>query len=283
MQKSYIRGAADIKRYENIQIMLKYMRRAVDDFDMLREGEPVAACVSGGKDSMTMLCTLEALSHFHPKHFSVKALCIDAGFENADFSPVVNLCNELEVPLKIVKTDIKQVVFDLRKEKCPCSLCSRMRHGALHTAAKEMGCTTVALGHHLDDVIETFFINLINGGHIGCFKAKTFLDREGVTVIRPLIYTPEYLIKSFVRREGIETCGKVCPEDGNTERERFKKLIASLSENDRGLKDRIFGAIKRAGLLEQEMPCGESLKTDRDKAADPSPVSEKDGKNHEST
>ncbi len=238
-----------MRNYKDIQTILSYVRRAVDDFDMLREGETVAVGVSGGKDSLTLLCAMVALSRFHPKKFSVKALCIDAGFEGADFSPVIQLCEELEVPLNIVKTDIKQIVFDIRQEKCPCSLCARMRRGALHTAAKEMGCTTIALGHHYDDVIETFFMNLINEGRIGCFKAKTFLDRQGVTVIRPLIYTPEKLITGFVRREGIAVCGKVCPEDGNTERERIKDLIMSLSENDKGLKDRLFGAVKRADLL----------------------------------
>lgn len=238
-----------MKRYKDIQTILSYVRRATDDFDMLREGETVAVGVSGGKDSLTLLCTLAALSRFHPKNFTVKALCIDAGFEGADFTPIIKLCEELEVPLNIVKTEIKQVVFDIRKEKCPCSLCARMRRGALHTAAKEMGCTTIALGHHFDDVIETFFMNLVNEGRIGCFKAKTFLDRQGVTVIRPLIYTPEKLITGFVRREEIEVCEKICPEDGNTERERIKNLIMSLSENDKGLKDRLFGAVQRAGLL----------------------------------
>lgn len=238
-----------MRRYKDIQTILSYVRRAVDDFDMLREGETVAVGVSGGKDSLTLLCALVSLSRFHPKNFTVKALCIDAGFEGADFTPIIKLCEELEVPLNIVKTEIKQVVFDLRKEKCPCSLCARMRRGALHTAAKEMGCTTIALGHHFDDVIETFFMNLINEGRIGCFKAKTFLDRQGVTVIRPLIYLPEKLITGFIRREEIEVCGKVCPEDGNTERERVKGLIMSLSENDKGLKDRLFGAVQRANLL----------------------------------
>lgn len=238
-----------MKRYKDIQTLLSYVRRAVDDFDMLREGETVAVGVSGGKDSLTLLCALSALSRFHPKNFSVKALCIDAGFEGADFTPITSLCAELEVPLNIVKTDIKQIVFDYRREKCPCSLCARMRRGALHTAAKEMGCTTIALGHHFDDAIETFFMNLINEGRIGCFKAKTFLDRQGVTVIRPLIYTPEKLITGFVRREEIAVCGKVCPEDGNTERERVKTFIAAMSENDKGLKDRLFGAIQRGGLL----------------------------------
>jgi len=238
-----------VRSYKDIQSLLSYVRRAVDDFDMIREGETVAVGVSGGKDSLTLLCTMVALSRFHPKNFSVKAVCIDAGFEGADFTPVKELCDSLEVPLTVVKTEIKQIVFDLRKEKCPCSLCARMRRGAIHTAAKDLGCTTIALGHHFDDAIETFFMNLINEGRIGCFKAKTFLDRQGVTVIRPLIYLPEKLITGFIRREGIEVCDKVCPEDGNTERERIKTLIASLSENDKGLKDRLFGAILRGNLL----------------------------------
>jgi len=238
-----------LKKYKDIQSLLSYVRRAVDDFDMIRQGETVAVGVSGGKDSLTLLCVLAALSRFHPKNFTVKAILIDAGFEGADFSPVTKLCEELEVPLSIVHTDIKQIVFDYRKEKCPCSLCARMRRGAIHDAAKREGCTTIALGHHFDDAVETFMMNLINEGRLGCFKAKTFLDRREVTVIRPLIYLPEKLITGFIRREGIEVCGKICPEDGNTERERIKELIASLTENDKGLKDRIFGAIQRGGLI----------------------------------
>lgn len=238
-----------VRQYKDIQTLLGYVRRAVDGFGMIREGEAVAVGVSGGKDSMTLLCALQALSRFHPAHFSVKALCIDAGFEGADFSPIERLCAQLEVPLTVVKTEIKQIVFDYRREKCPCSLCARMRRGALHTAAKEQGCTTIALGHHMDDVIETFLMNLVNEGRIGCFKAKTFLDRQGVTVIRPLVYVPEKLITGFVRREELEICGRVCPEDGNTERERIKVLIRSLSDNDKGLKERLFGAVLRAGLL----------------------------------
>lgn len=238
-----------MRRYKDIQTMLSFVRRAVDGFDMLGEGESVAVGVSGGKDSLTLLCALTALSRFHPKGFTVKALCIDAGFDGADFSPVERLCGELEVPLKIVKTDIKKIVFDYRREKCPCSLCARMRRGALHTAAKEMGCTTIALGHHMDDAIETFLMNLVNEGRVGCFKAKTYLDRQKVTVIRPMIFVPEKLVTGFVRREGIEVCGRVCPEDGHTERERVKELIRLLSENDKGLKERLFGAILRANLL----------------------------------
>lgn len=238
-----------MKQYKDIQSLLSYVRRAVDDFDMIRQGETVAVGVSGGKDSLALLCSLKALSRFHPKNFSVKAIAIDAGFDGADFTPVRRLCEEIEVPLTIVPTDIKQIVFDLRKEKCPCSLCARMRRGAIHDAAKREGCTTIALGHHFDDAVETFLMNLFNEGRLGCFKAKTYLDRQGVTVIRPLIYMPEKIVTGFIRREGIEVCGKVCPEDGHTERERVKGLIASLSQNDKGLKDRIFGAIQRGELI----------------------------------
>ncbi len=238
-----------MKKYKNIQELLSYVRRAVDDFDMIRDGECVAVGVSGGKDSLAMLCALQALSRFHPKHFTVKAICIDAGFDG-DLTPIKTLCDEIEVELITVKTDIKQIVFDLRKEKCPCSLCARMRRGALHTAAKEAGCNTIALGHHLDDAVETLFMNLLNEGRIGCFRAKTHLDRMDVTVIRPMIYMPEKLITGFVRREGIVTVEKSCPEDGHTERERIKQLLATMSDNDKGLKERIFGAIARGGLLD---------------------------------
>lgn len=238
-----------MREFKSIQPILSHVRRAVDEFKMIEEGDRIAVGVSGGKDSLTLLCTLKALQRFYPKAFELRAITLDLGFEDADFAPVVSLCDEIEVELEIVPTQIKQIVFDLRKEKCPCSLCARMRRGALHDAANALGYKKIALGHHFDDAVETFFLNLFNEGRIGCFAANTYLDRKDVTVIRPLIYLPEKMVTGFVRKEGIEVLPKYCTEDGNTERERIKNLIFDLSKNDRGLSDRVFGAMLRGGLL----------------------------------
>lgn len=238
-----------MREFKSIQPILSHVRRAVDDFNMIEAWDRIAVGVSGGKDSLTMLCALKSLQRFYPKPFELKAICLDMGFENADFSSIVTLCDEIEVELEIVPTQIKQIVFDIRKEKCPCSLCARMRRGALHDAANAIGYKKIALGHHFDDAVETFFLNLFNEGRIGCFAANTYLDRKDVTVIRPLIYLPEKMVTGFVRKEGIEVLPKYCTEDGNTERERIKNLIFDLSKNDRGLSERIFGAMKRAELL----------------------------------
>lgn len=238
-----------MRNFKSIQPILSHVRRAVDDFSMIEEGDRIAVGVSGGKDSLTLLCALNALRIFYPKRYEIKAICLDMGFEGADFSPIAELCDEIEVELEIVPTQIKQIVFDIRNEKCPCSLCARMRRGALHDAANAAGFKKIALGHHFDDAVETFFLNLFNEGRLGCFGAKTYLDRKDVTVIRPLIYLPEKMITGFIRREEIKVLGKYCTEDGNTERERVKNLLAELSKNDHGLKNRIFGAIKRGELI----------------------------------
>ena len=233
---------------KSIQPILSHVRRAVDDYKMIEDGDRIAVGVSGGKDSMTLLCALKELSRFYPKKYEIFAVCLDVGFPGGDLSPVEELCERLEVPLKIVPTDIYDIVFEYRKEKCPCSLCARMRRGALHDAAKALGCGKVALGHHFDDAVETLLLNLFNEGRIGCFSPVTFLDRKQITLIRPLIYTPEKMMTYFINKERIKLSPKVCPEDGNTDREKIKNLLFDLSKNDRGLKERIFGAMARRGI-----------------------------------
>ena len=233
---------ADTKR------LLSFARRAIDDYGMIEEGDCVAAGISGGKDSLALLYALAGLRRFYPKRFTLKAITIDMGLEGMDFSAVAALCDSLDVEYITVKTEISDIVFNVRKEDSPCSLCSKMRRGALHTAAKEAGCGKVALGHHFDDVVETFMLNLFHEGRIGTFRPVTYLSRTGVTVIRPLIYMPEKDIRYFAAKNGLPVVKSTCPADGNTEREEMKKMLASLDREHRGLKYRIFGAIQRGEI-----------------------------------
>ena len=233
-------------KFETMQQLLSYTRRAVDDYNMIEEGDKIAVGISGGKDSLSLLCALQALRRFYPKKFDVVPISIDMGFEGADYTTAHELCARLDLKLEIVKTEIAKVVFDIRKESAPCSLCANMRRGALNDSAKKLGCNKVALGHHFDDVIETLVMNLFNEGRIGCFSPVTYLDRIGITVIRPFIYVPEKFVRSFVKRNNIVPFPKLCKEDGHTDREYYKELLATLESRDKGVKMRIFGALERA-------------------------------------
>ncbi|MBQ6998572.1 MAG: tRNA 2-thiocytidine(32) synthetase TtcA [Clostridia bacterium] len=228
-----------------MQRILSYMRRAVDDYGMIEDGEKIAVGVSGGKDSVTMLMALAALRRFYPKKFELEAITLDMGFDGADFSPIAHLCAELGVNYTLVKTDIKAVVFDIRKETNPCALCAKMRKGALNEKALELGCKKVALGHHNEDVIETFFLSLFYEGRLNCFSPVTYLDRKGVTLIRPLVYAPEKLVKSFANANNIPIVKNPCPADGNTKREKMKEFVLQQHTEDKGFKERVFGAVVR--------------------------------------
>lgn len=237
-----------MEKFETMQQLLSYTRRAVDDYNMIEEGDKIAVGVSGGKDSLTLLCALKGLRRFYPKKFEIVPLAIDMGFDGCDYTTVHELCARLDLKLEIVKTEIKTVVFDIRKESAPCSLCANMRRGALNESAKKLGCNKVALGHHFDDVVETLVMNLFNEGRIGCFSPVTYLDRIDITVLRPFIYVPEKFVTSFVRRNNITPLPKLCQEDGNTDREYYKQMISTLEQRDKGVKMRIFGALERAGV-----------------------------------
>ena len=233
---------------ENIKRVLSYTRRAVDDYEMIREGDKIAVGVSAGKDSLTLLCALAALKRFYPKKFELCAITVDMGFEGADFSSIAKLCEELDVPYHIVPTEIQKIIFEVRKEKNPCSLCAKMRRGALHTAAKELGCNTVALGHHFDDVVETFMLNLFFEGRLGCFQPVTYLSRMDIRLIRPMIYMPEKDVRYFSNGANLPVIKSPCPADGNTQREEMKQLLAKLDRENKGLRYRIFGAIQRGQI-----------------------------------
>ena len=230
---------------KEIQRILSYVRRAAEDYDMIRAGDKICVGVSAGKDSLTLLIALAELRRFYPKPFSLCALTVDLGFGGADYSEIAELCRRLDVEYEVVQTEIGKVVFDIRKESNPCSLCAKMRRGALNSAAKERGCTAVALGHHFDDAVETFMLNLFFGGHIGCFSPVTYLSNTDIYVIRPMIYVPEKQVRYFANRAALPVVASKCPANGNTERESMKQLLRELEKNNKGLRHRIFGAIQR--------------------------------------
>lgn len=228
--------------------ILSHVRKAVDDYKMIEEGDRIAVGVSGGKDSMVLMLALKELQRFYPKHFELEAICLDLGFKGADYTPLVELCREKEINLNLVKTQIGEIVFDVRKEKNPCSLCSKMRRGALHEKAKELGCNKVALGHHYDDVLETFFLCLFNEGRISCFSPVTYLDRTELFLIRPFIYMEEREIKRYVYDNSVPVIHNPCPADGKTNRQDMKDFVAQLNRNKHGVKEQIFHAIANSEI-----------------------------------
>ena len=233
-----------------MQRIMGMARKAITEYDMIQNGDRVAVGVSGGKDSVLLLAGLVKLRSFYPLPFDLVAITLDPGFfgRREDYSPIADLCQQWQVPYVVKETDIGPVIFDIRKESNPCSLCARMRRGLLHDTAKEQGCNKVALGHHKDDAVETFFMNLFNEGRLGCFQPVTYLSRKDLTVIRPLVLADEFLVSSAARRLNFPVVKSSCPVDGHTNRERMKEYIRQQERLDHGFKDRIFGAICRAHL-----------------------------------
>ncbi len=233
---------------KEIQRILSFVRRGVDDYGMIEDGDKIAVGVSAGKDSLTLLIALAELRRFYPKQFELVAVTVDMGFDGVDFSPVVRFCEELHVPFKLVKTQIAEIIFDVRKESNPCSLCAKMRRGVLHAAAKEEGCNKVALGHHFDDAVETFMLNLFFEGRLGSFSPVTYLSNRDVTLIRPMIYAQEKDVEYVARHIDLPIIPSACPEDRHTERENMKQLLRDLEKNNKGLRHRIFGAMCRSEI-----------------------------------
>jgi len=223
--------------------MLSYVRRAVDDYAMIEDGDRIAVGISGGKDSLALLCALAEMRRFYPKKYEIVAITVDMGFPDMDFSEVAELARRLHVKYRIQKTDIAKIIFDVRKEPNPCSLCAKMRRGALHEAAQAEGCNKVALGHHYDDAVETFMMNLFFEGRIGCFSPKSYLSNRRLTLIRPMVYATEKDVQYFARRRRLPIVTSTCPEDHATERENMKKLLADIERTNKGVKHRIFNAM----------------------------------------
>ena len=228
--------------------ILSYMRRAIEDYNMIEDGDKIAVALSGGKDSITMLKALKSLQFFYPKKFELIAISVNPGFEFIDADFLRKTCDEIGVPFFEEKYDIYKIVFEDRQEKNPCSLCANLRRGILNTAAKREGCNKIALGHHLDDVLETFLMNLLFAGSISTFSPVIYMDRSGITLIRPLIYVPEKDTKRFVKKSGTPVMPKVCKMDGHSTREYVKQLIVTLSIKNKHVKANIMGAIKRNNI-----------------------------------
>lgn len=233
-----------------MQKILGYMRKAIQQYGLISDGDRILVGVSGGKDSLVLLYGLTLLRRFIGIDYQVIGVTIDMGFTNGkmDFSPVAEFCKAHDIEYHTVKTQIAEIVFDVRKEDSPCSLCARMRRGALHDAANDLGCNKVALGHNFDDAVETFIMNLFTEGRIGCFAPSTFLTNKKVTVIRPLSLAPEKEVRRAARRNELPVVQSVCPADGHTNREKTKNFLAEMERSDHGFKDRIFGAMKRADI-----------------------------------
>jgi len=231
-----------------LQQVLSYVRRAVDDYQMIAEGDNIAIGISGGKDSLTLLYALHGLKRFYPKQFNLHAVTVDLGFQNLNLTRIQELCRQLEVEYTIVKTDIAQIIFEERKEENPCSLCAKMRKGALNQAMKEVGCNKIAYAHHKDDVVETMLMSLIFEGRFHTFAPVTYLDRTGLTVIRPLIYMKETEVLGFVHKNDVPVVKSPCPADGHTRREYIKQLVRKLNLENPGVRERMFTAIQNSDM-----------------------------------
>ena len=224
--------------------ILSLVRRCVEDYDMIQ--------VSGGKDSLVTLAALRKLSEFYPKPFTAEAITLDMGGTDdrpgADFSPVRAWCGANGVPFHLVKSEISHIIFDIRKEKNPCSMCAKMRRGALHNALLDLGITKIALGHHFDDAVETFFLSLFYEGRLSCFQPVTELTRTGITQLRPLLYCGEGMVRGAAARNALPVVKNPCPADGFTKRQEVKELVRELEHKYPGLKERVFGSMQRLPL-----------------------------------
>ena len=240
---------------KGLKRLLSYTRRACEDYGMIEPGDKIAVGVSAGKDSLSLLYALAELRRFYPVPFELVAITVDMRFgdlENGgvptDFTPIRELCEKLGVPYHVEPSNIAKIIFDVRKESNPCSLCAKRRRGMVNATAKKLGCNKVALGHHFDDAVETFMLNLFYEGRLGCFSPVTYLDRTDITVIRPLMYAPEKDIRYFAANAELPVVKSACPADGKPARESMKQFLADLEFKHKGLRHRIFGAMQKAGI-----------------------------------
>jgi len=232
-----------------MQHLMGLVRRCVDDYQMIEAGDRIAVGVSGGKDSLALLALMAGLRQYYPKPFELAAITIDMGM-GMDFGPVEDFCRSLGVPYTCVKTEIGPIIFDVRREKNPCSMCAKMRRGALNDALKARGFNKIALGHHYDDAVETFLLSLFYEGRLSCFQPVTYLSRMDVTQIRPMLYIGEKAVESFTRRQNLPVVENRCPADKSTKRQEVKDLLAALQKQYPDLKTKIFGAMQRLPLPE---------------------------------
>lgn len=233
-----------------MQKMLGYMRKAIQEFDLISDGDAIAVGVSGGKDSLVLLRGLALLKRFIGIDYRLVSITLDPQFNGikGDYSAISDICKELDIECHILSTRIGEIIFDVRKEAHPCSLCARMRRGALHDAANEYGCNKIALGHHFNDAVETFIMNLFNEGRIGCFSPKSYLSRKKLTLIRPMALAPEKEIIRAAKKNNLNIVKSKCPVDGRTNREATKSFILQMDKENSGFSERIFGAMRRANI-----------------------------------
>lgn len=233
-----------------MQKLMGQMRAAMEHYHMVEPGDHIAVGVSGGKDSLVLLYAMAQLRHYYPVPFTITALTADPRFGNrdTDFSPVETLCRQLDVPYQIRRTSLGSIIFEERREPNPCSLCARMRRGILHNMAKENGCNKLALGHHYDDAVQTFFMNLFYSGRLGCFSPKSYLSRKDLYLIRPMVFCEEREIRNAANRLDLPVVKSQCPADGNTSRQDAADLIASLEKNFPDLRAKVVGAMQRSNL-----------------------------------
>jgi len=231
-----------------MQKILGYLRKAIEHYNMIEEGDKIAVGLSGGKDSITLLMGLKALQRFYPKHFDLVAISVNPGFDFFDTHFLKELCKNIDVDYIEAKSDIKEIVFDIRKEKNPCSLCANLRRGILNSTAIQNGCNKLALGHNEDDVLETFLLNFLYAGNLSTFSPISYMDRSQITLIRPLIYAPEREIRKFIKRNEICVMDKTCPMDGVSKREYMKELLYKFVIDIPNVRANMIGAIKRAKI-----------------------------------
>lgn len=231
-----------------LQQVYSYVRKAIDDYGMIQENDRIAVGISGGKDSLTLLYALSGLRRFYPKQFDIHAVTVDLGFDNLDLTKIEALCKKLQVEYTIVKTDIAHIVFEDRKESNPCSLCAKMRKGALNEAIKKAGCNKVAYAHHKDDVVVTMLMSLIFEGRFHTFSPVTYLDRMDLTVIRPLMYMNEADVIGFIHKYEVPVVKSPCPADGYTKRQYVSDLLSQLNRENPGVKERMFSAIQNGTM-----------------------------------
>ncbi len=226
----------------DLQQILSLTRKCIDKYNLIENGDKIAVSCSGGKDSLTLAVALNALKRFYPHQFDIKVVSVDPGFKNINFDDLERFFNELNIEFHVIKTDIAEIVFNIRKESNPCALCSKMRKGAINPYIKSIGCNKIALGHNKDDLIETMLMSLIYEGRINTFKPMSYLDRTDVTVIRPLLFIDETDIKGFANTYPLPVIKSPCPADGNTKREYAKNLMLNLNKENKGAKKSLFNA-----------------------------------------
>lgn len=235
------------KKY-NKQLLAK-IRRASREYGLLEKGDKIAVGLSGGKDSTVMLFALSILQRTLPIDFSIQAISLDVGWKN-DFAPIGEYCRSLDIPYHLEETNIGRIVYEERQEKSPCSLCAKMRRGALHNIAKGYGCNKIALGHHLNDALETFMMSLTFEGRLHTFAPRSYLSRMDLTLIRPMIYVLEEDIITIARQLELPVVSNNCPADGITKRADMKILLKHMGESNPFLIDRMQSAITN-GIWQQ--------------------------------